>query len=353
MLGSIFYHKDAVMLSLRDAWPGLFLVLLLSIAAMLIAQGFGLARYGFSPLTLAIVLGTLLGNLRPRLTSGACLPGLRFTQKSILRAGVALYGFNLSFQQIALVGSAGIGIDLLMVCSTLLIGWWVGTRVLGLDRETALLTSAGSAICGAAAIVATVPALQADEGKIREKAATAVATVVLFGTIAMVLYPLLFAWIGGSRSSFGIYIGSTVHEVAQVVAVGNMLGDEAAHTAVIVKMIRVMLLVPFLLIVSAWFRTAGKQRGGIAIPWFAVIFVVFAGINSLQVLPVMMVQVLRQAGIFFLVAAMGALGLDTTFSRLRQTGTRPFILGLLLFVHLVLTGGLINYWWSSIMTACT
>ncbi|MDR3410200.1 MAG: YeiH family protein [Formivibrio sp.] len=332
------------MLTLRNISPGMMLVLLLTISSTFLVQQAGLARYGISPLTLAIVLGAIFGNVLPQLTLGDRQLGLRFAQKNLLRAGVALYGFNLSLQQIAQVGSTGIVVDLFMVCSTLCIGWFVGTRLLGLDRETTMLTTAGSAICGAAAIVATVPMLHADEEQIVEKTSSAVATVVLFGTLAIFIYPALYAWIGGSKATFGIYIGSTVHEVAQVVAIGNIVGGDAARTAVIVKMIRVMLLVPFLLSTGALFRGSGKQREAITIPWFAVIFVIFAGINSLHVLPEILVTLLRQTGIVFLTAAMGALGLETTFVRLRKTGSRTFLLGLCLFVHLVVTGGLINRW---------
>jgi uncharacterized integral membrane protein (TIGR00698 family) len=319
------------------------LVFLLTSTAMLLVQQFGLARYGLSPLTLAIVFGAALGNFVPHLSAGSRQAGLHLTQKTILRAGVALYGFNLSFQQIVEVGSAGIGIDLLMVCSTLLLGWFVGTRLLGMDRDTVLLTAAGSAICGAAAVIATVPILPPEDEKIVDKTATAVATVVLFGTLAMFIYPLLYAWIGGSRTGFGIYIGSTVHEVAQVVAIGNILGEDVAGTAVIVKMIRVMLLVPFLLAASAMFRREGGRRSAITVPWFALVFVVFAGINSLHFLPESTVHLLREIGLICLTAAMGALGLDTTFARVRQTGVRSLLLGAILFAHLVLTGGAIGY----------
>src|SRR5690606_34311142 len=132
--------------------------------------------------------------------------------------------------------------DVLMVAMVMLIGYQIGTRMLGLDRETALLTCAGSAICGAAAVLAT-------EATIRARAsstAMAVATVVLFGSLAMFIYPLLYPLTGFAEQLFGAYIGATVHEVAQIVAVGGAVGPDALDTAVIVKLVRVMLLVPFL-----------------------------------------------------------------------------------------------------------
>lgn len=328
--------------------PGLALVLAISGTAYGLAQGAGLVRYGASSLTLAIVVGAFLGNLLPGLGRGACRPGLAVAQKRFLRTGVALYGFNLSLQQILQVGSSGLLADLLLVSSTLAAGWFLGTRLLGLDRETVLLTSAGSAICGAAAVVATAPVLRLDEEQMAEKSAVAVATVVLFGTLAMFLYPLLYAWIGAGRLDFGIYVGSTVHEVAQVVAIGNVLGDEVAHSAVIVKMIRVMLLVPFLLLLGTVVAGKGagtdaKKRGPISVPWFAVMFVLLAGVNSLSLLPETLVAALRLLGTLLLTAAMAALGLETTLVRMGRAGLRPLLLGAGLFAHLLLVGGLINW----------
>lgn len=328
----------------RTVVPGLLPILALSVSAFLLAQT-GLGKHGLSVLTLAIVLGVLVGNLFPAIAHNRFEAGVGLAQKRFLRVGVALYGFNLSVQQIAQLGVPGFGVDVLMVCSTLGLGWIIGRYVLGMDRETTLLTAAGSAICGAAAVVATVPVLDDKDNKVADKAASAVATVVLFGSLAMLVYPLLYAWMGGSRADFGIYVGSTVHEVAQVVAIGSSISDETAHAAVIAKMIRVMLLVPFLLASSALFRSedAAKKRA-ITIPWFAVMFVVFAGVNSTHYLPDALTLMLRQAGTWLLTAAMVALGLKTTIAQMRSGGLRPFLLGLCLFAHLILTGHLINAW---------
>lgn len=321
----------------------------LGIAATMAVDTLGLARFGVSALTLAIVAGALLGNSIGALarSSGSWHPGVRFAQRHLLRAGVALYGFNLSLQQIAEVGSHGIWIDVLMVMSTLGLGWFVGTRVLGLDRETTLLTAAGSAICGAAAVVATAPVLKMDERREADSTAAAVATVILYGTAAIFIYPLLHALPFGAQSNFGTYIGSTVHEVAQVVAIGNLLGDDTERAAVIVKMIRVILLVPFLLAIGSMFRRRGEDREArahkLTIPWFALIFIAFAGINSLQCLPEAVVTGLRTAGIFCLTLAMAALGIDTNLSRLRQSGPKVFALGAVLFLHLIVVGGLVNF----------
>jgi uncharacterized integral membrane protein (TIGR00698 family) len=331
-------------MSLTRFLPGLGLMALIVALASIGASRPELNALGASPLTLAIILGTLLGNLRPTLAHGRWQPGLRFAQKFLLRAGVALYGFNLSLQQIVETGRSGFLIDALMLCSTLAIGYFVGTRWLRMGRASALLIAAGSAICGAAAIVATVSVLRMDEKESVKEAATAVATVVLFGTAAMFLYPLIFAWLGTNRWLFGIFIGSTVHEVAQVVAIGNAIGGEAAHNAVIVKMIRVLMLVPFLLGLSLWQargETSNETRK-ITFPWFVLIFVLCVAINSLFALPGDLLLFLRQAGIISLSFAMAAFGMETTLTLIRQAGLKPLLLGAILFVYLVIVGGWVN-----------
>ena len=182
-----------------------------------------------------------------------------------------------------------------------------------------------------------------------EKSTVAVATVVLFGTLAMILYPVIYAWVGGGHFDFGIFVGSTVHEVAQVVAIGSTLGGDIAGNAVIAKMIRVMLLVPFLLTLGLVLRGRGvsgaenKPQAKLPIPWFALAFVAMAGVNSLQILPAQVVDALRMAGMLLLTAAMASLGIDTTLARMRQASIQPLLLGGGLFLHLIIIGGLVNW----------
>ena len=325
--------------------PGLFVILAITACSFGLAQIGIVQHYGLGPLTLAILFGALLGNARPTLGSASLRPGLQFVQRHGLRAGVALYGFNLSAQQIVEVGARGVLIDLLVVISTLALGWFVGRHLLGMDRETVVLASAGSAICGAAAVLATTPMLNQEEDRVAAKSAVAVATVVLFGTLAMFLYPVIYAWIGSRYFDFGIYIGSTVHEVAQVVAISGTLGENIEHTAVIAKMIRVLLLVPALLTLG-WLLTDKQdenRRQMPPIPWFAIAFIVLAGVNSLHIVPEALVVQLRLICTLLLTAAMAALGIDTTFLRMRQAGLRPIILGSTLFLHLIFVGGLFNW----------
>jgi len=307
-----------------------------------------LQAHGISALTLAIVVGIALGNtvygpLAPRATAGVGL-----SKATLLRAGIVLYGLRLTLQDIGQVGVAGVAIDALVLCSTFALAWWLGCRVLGLERNTALLIGAGSSICGAAAVMATEPVVRGRA----EQVAVAVATVVVFGTLAMFLYPLLYQWGVGAgwmpldEAGFGVFTGSTVHEVAQVVAAGRAVSQPAADAAVIAKMVRVMMLAPFLVGLSALLargRPAGTgPRAKIAVPWFAFGFIAMVGFNSLQLLPAQLAAALIDLDTALLAMAMAALGLTTHVSALRQAGTRPLLLAVLLFAWLLGGGLLIN-----------
>jgi uncharacterized integral membrane protein (TIGR00698 family) len=332
---------------LKDAahrlWPGISIVVVISALAFLLARVPALAALGLSALTIAIVVGALLGNVAHRaLANPAAQPGFQFAQKTLLRAGVALYGLNLSLQQILEVGPAAIAADLFVVTSTIFVGWWVGFRWLKMDRDTVLLASAGSGICGAAAVVATESVL----GAAPHKTSAAVGQVVLFGSLAMLVYPLLFGVLGIARAPFGIYVGSTVHEVAQVVTIGKTIGGATAENAVIVKMIRVMMLAPFLIVLGRFApreTPLAKTTWAPRLPAFAIAFIVIAIVHPYLGLPADVLASLRTLDIVLLAAAMAALGLDTTIAKLRLAGRNALILGTILFGYLVVGGGIANW----------
>ncbi|WP_134482077.1 putative sulfate exporter family transporter, partial [Pseudomonas aeruginosa] len=175
-----------------------------------------------------------------------------------------------------------------------------------------------------------------------------------FGTLGIFLYPALFQldqdWglLPRDPGTWGVYIGATVHEVAQVVAAGRSIGIEAADTAVIAKMVRVMMLAPFLILLSAWLardKAHRRQHSGatkITIPWFAVGFVLVAGLNSLVSLPPALVSHVNDLDTFLLAMAMAGLGLGTHLSAIRRAGLKPLLLAALLFAWLVLGGGLLT-----------
>lgn len=328
--------------------PGLLLCLLLGTAAIALGKLAWLSTHGFSALTVAIVLGMVVGNAVYRRLAASAATGVTFSKQMLLRAGIVLYGLRLTLQDIGHVGAAGLLIDALVLCSTFGLGWLVGTRVFKLDRTTAMLVGAGSAICGAAAVLATEPVLKAHA----EKVAVAISTVVVFGTFAIFIYPALYAlnlhWgvIAPGADAFGIYAGSTIHEVAQVVAAGRNIGTQTADIAVIAKMVRVMLLAPFLIALSAWLARDARDSLGakpaLSIPWFAFIFIAVVIAHSCIDLPAVWVAQANDVDTLLLAMAMAALGLTTHVSAIRQAGLKPLLLGALLFAWLIVGGAFIN-----------
>lgn len=330
--------------------PGLLLSAAIGLVGVELAQVPALQTHGLSALTAAIVTGMLLGNtLYPRIAPWTGT-GVAVSRQSLLRLGVVLYGFRLTLQDVHHVGGAGVVIDLFMVASTFVLAYQIGTRVLLLDQTTAMLVGAGSAICGAAAVLATEPVVR---GK-AEQVSIAVAGVVILGTVSIFLYPLLgelnTLWhvIPGGEAGFGVYIGSTVHEVAQVVAASRQVGPEAAGTAVIAKMVRVLMLAPFLVVLAGWCRARGTadaaMRGSFAaVPPFAFAFIGVVLFNSIGVLSPALLAHIGQLDTFLLAMAMGALGLATHFGTLKRAGGGPMMLALLLFAWLVIGGAAVNH----------
>jgi len=324
-------------------WLGLALSATIALLAMIAAGVPAVQHYGLSALTLAIVLGMVAGNtFFPRVATRTAV-GVNFAKSTLLRLGIILFGLRITFRDIAAVGWTGLIIDALMVAATFVIAVQLGTRVFRLDRQTSMLIGAGSAICGAAAVMATEPVVRGEPYKV----SVAVATVVVFGTLAMFAYPALYPLLGLSEHAYGVFAGSTVHEVAQVVAAGRGVSEAAATTAVIEKMLRVMLLAPFLMALSG--LEEHPNRGGrpaarapIVIPWFAVLFIVTSLVNSLHLLPASAVAGLTELDTLLLATAMAGLGLHTQVGAVRRAGVRPLLLAASLFVFLVLGGYAIN-----------
>ncbi len=334
-------------------FPGLLLCAVLAIGGMILGQNEWMQAHGFSALSLSIVLGIVVGNtVYPHFAAMSGV-GVHFSKQNLLRIGVVMYGLRLTVQDIGQVGIAGIITDTVVLCSTFALACYIGIKWLGMDSKTVMLIGAGSSICGAAAVMATEPVVRARA----EQVTVAVATVVVFGTLAIFLYPALFKlnqdWhvLPSGVDQFGIYAGSTIHEVAQVVAAARSVGTHAADTAVIAKMVRVMMLAPFLILLSLWLSKKESKNNAqmitapkFAIPWFAFAFVGVVLFNSLQLLPSATQPVTTQIDTILLAMAMAALGLSTHISSIRKAGFKPLLLALILFAWLVMGGALINRW---------
>ena len=341
---------------------GILLIALFSFAAFYIAEIPFVKSLSFSPLIVGIILGMLYANsLRNKLPE-TWVPGIKFCTKQILRAGIVLYGFRLTLTQVAAVGLPAVVIDTIIVAGTIFLGLWLG-KLLKMDKDTSLMTATGSAICGAAAVLGAEPVVKC-EG---HKTAIAVSTVVIFGTISMFLYPILYR--AGMLDALGdtgvaIYTGSTLHEVAHVAGAGNAMDPTdtlgIAGTATITKMIRVMMLAPVLVIMS--FALAGRkkattegdttQKSKITIPWFAFGFIGIICLNSLlqylfgvdSVKEIPLNGVIEYIDTFMLTMAMTALGTDTSMEKFKQAGAKPFLMAGLLYIWLLGGGYLLTKW---------
>lgn len=323
--------------------------------ALVLADHPAVSQYGLSALTLAMCAGMVAANTMPKHWLTPLAPGMQFARHHLLRLGVALYGLRLTFGAIAALGLGGVVVPLVMLVATLLFGTWVGSSFFGLSRREAILVSAGSAVCGAAAAIAVSSVVRTDD----KQTAVAVATVVLFGTVGMLLYPWLYElatqhWhLTVTERAFGIFTGATLHEVAQVIASGKMVSDATADAAVVAKMVRVLALGPLLLIMALWPRASGGEAGSgrrnwrallKSVPWFALGFVAVMALNSAGMVPGEWKPSLVAFDNWLLACAMLAIGLHTRIGDLLRAGRKPLALAAVLFVFLMVVGALLCAW---------
>ena len=338
---------------------GILFVAIFAAGATYIAGLGPVHALGLSPLVIGIVMGIFYANTLHNKLPPAWETGITFSGKKILRFAIVLYGFRITFQQIMDVGMEGFLVSLIMLSTTFLLGTWLGTKVFGMEKDTSMLTASGASVCGAAAVLATEPVLKA-EG---HKTAIAVSMVVLFGTISMFLYPVLYTaiiepaqgFLHMTPSQFGIYVGGTIHEVAQVVAVPASIPNALevmANNAVIVKMTRVIMIAPMLIVLGLYLSYSAKKEGGesaavkLVIPWFAVYFIGVAAFNSLPFMQTegikAIVTNINIVDTFLLTMAMTALGMGTRFAKFKGLGLAPIYTALGMFIWLVVGGFVIT-----------
>lgn len=334
---------------------GIIFVAIFAAAATMIADISAIKALGISPLVIGIVLGIFYANTLHNHVPSAWGTGITFSGKKILRFAIVFYGFNITFQEMLQVGMSGFMVSLIMLATTFILGSYLGHKIFKMDKDTSMLTASGASVCGAAAVLATEPVLKA-EG---HKTAVAVSMVVLFGTISMFLYPVLYSaiiepatgFLHMTTQEFGIYVGGTIHEVAQVVAVPASIPgapEDMAHSAVIVKMTRVIMIAPMLILLGIYLSMSAKKTGSAAggvklvIPWFAVYFIGMAGFNSLHLVPVNIVDVIKEIDTFLLTMAMTALGMGTIFSKFKGLGLAPLYTAGAMFIWLVVGGFIVT-----------
>ena len=297
----------------------------------------------FSSLILAILIGIAFHNLVR--TPVVALPGVKFSMRRILRLSIILYGLQLTAAQVASVGIQGFLAVSFVLLATFLFTKKVG-QLMGVDHKLAELVAAGTSVCGAAAVVATNTVTDGSE----EDVAYGVACVTVYGTIAMFLYPLLPDLLHLNPRAFGLWSGSSIHEVAQVVAASMQNGQVSGEFGLIAKLTRVALLAPLVLSLgflrSRGSASHGGARGSAPLPWFVFGFLAMVAVNSLFTIPAEWKQPLIAVTPFLLSMATAAMGLETDIRKLKAKGLRPLLLGgvasvfisllALLMVHTVL-----------------
>jgi len=293
-----------------------------------------------SALLLVILLGMAWKSLLPE--PPATLPGIRMAQRPILRWAVAGLGFRLGIGELWRIGGPALIVVVVSTGATLAFGWWVARR-LGVPEKLGILLGVGSSICGASAVVAADSVVQGE----RRDAAVALGIITLLGTVGIVLYPLLAHALGMSEFIYGVWAGASLHEMAQVVAAGFGVSDEAARVATVVKLARISLLAPVVLYLG-WSRRHRHLEAGQAkvapVPWFLVLFVVFAAINSTGRIPARWLDAIRRADLWLLCVGMAGVGLQTGFSDLRSAGSRAILAGVLQWAFLAAIAAGLAIW---------
>lgn len=329
----------------QPIWPGIALAM----GASVLATGVNAVVPAASALLLAIIAGIVLGNATQVVDAPAVAPGLAVASKRLLRLGIVLLGFNLSLSEVVALGPGG----LLLVVTVVLVGYGTAQvvgRWLGIRRSARTLIGAGVSVCGAAAVAGV-------EGVVRdrrdEEVVTALALVVVFGTLMIPLLPALASLAGFGPEQAGLWIGASTHEVAQVVAGAGIIGADALAVAVVVKLARVVMLAPMVALLSWDTRRAmkrnpnpelvdvpaGKSRDeDVApasttrakmpplVPLFVMGFLAAAAIRTTGVLPTAILDVASFLQTVLLAAAMFALGCGIRVATLREVGGRPVAL---------------------------
>lgn len=278
------------------------------------------------------VFGILLGLLASSFHRPAsCEAGIRFTGKKILQYSIILLGFEMNLFHVLDIGEQSFSVMICTLSTAFAIAYGVG-KLLHLDVKTTVLIGAGTAICGGSAIAAVAPVIDAKDKDI----AFSISTIFLFNVIAVFLFPFLGHIFGLTDTGFGMWAGTAINDTSSVVAAGYSYSNDAGSLATIVKLTRALMIVPvcvfFALLMAHRSRKGSGEQGTFQMarifPWFILWFVVASIVNTTGYMPVSLSHFLGNAGKFFIIVAMSAIGLNTNLRALICNGLRPIALGL-------------------------
>lgn len=301
----------------RVVYPGVLAAVTIALAATWLSQ-----HYNAPVMLYGLLIGMAFHFLHEE---GRCVAGIEFSSKAILRLGVALLGVRVTAEQIMSLGPAPILIVIVGVISTIAIGLTVAPR-LGRSKAFGVLSGGAVAICGASAALAIASVLPKSKDSERDTILTVV-TVTALSTVAMILYPLVAVRIGLTETQSGVFLGGTIHDVAQVVGAGYSISPAAGDIATYVKLLRVAMLAPVVFAISVVVaRSAGASAGKGKIPappLFLLGFAALVAVNSLGLLPKPVVGGVSSLSSWCLVTAIAALGMKTSFKDVAAVGWRP------------------------------
>ncbi|MFM7001915.1 MAG: YeiH family protein [Limnohabitans sp.] len=339
---NVLYARCAVL------WPGLAMSAVVAVAALFLAE-----HYGAPVMLFALLLGMAVNFLSD---DDRCKPGIEFVARQVLRCGVALLGLKITIAQVQSLGWQPVLMVVLAVTFTVCVGvamaWWMGFRTF-----FGFLSGGAVGICGASAALAIAAAFPNHPQKDRATLFVVISVSTL-STLAMVMYPMLVRWAGLDPVQAGIFLGGTIHDVAQVVGAGYSMGQQTGDAATVIKLMRVAMLVPVIM-VAAWLSRIAQSRPSVEtvsldhphgnrpplLPWFIVVFVLLVLVNSLWGLPKEIVGAGNELSRVFLVGAMAAISMKTHLKDILSVGWKPVLLMLIetLVLALFVYGFLVFY----------
>ncbi|MER9337727.1 YeiH family protein [Mesorhizobium sp. M0293] len=307
--------------------PGVVLVAMITAVAFSARNVSGFAL--FSPMILAVVAGMIYSNVLG--TPVHAKAGIAFSQRRLLRFAIVLLGFQLTLGQVVSIGAGGVGIVAATLGATFVFTITLG-RLIGVDAKLAQLIAAGTSICGASAIVATNIVTDARD----EDVTYAVASITLFGTVAMLGFPLMAPMLGLDQHAFGLWAGASIHEVAQVIGAGFQNGTQSGEIATVAKLTRVAMLAPMVIALGLMARrkSSGQAAARPPMPWFVAAFIAVVALNSLVTVPAEVKSAMALATTIMLTMGLAAMGLQADISQLRSRGMRPLALAFSAFLFI-------------------
>lgn len=301
---------------LHAIYPGVLVALTIGLAATFLSD-----HYGAPVMLFALLIGMAFHFLHEE---GRCVAGIEFASRSVLRLGVALLGVRITFDQIAGLGLAPVAMVVVGVTTTICFGLLLA-QTLKLSRVFGVLSGGAVAICGVAAALAIASVLPRNAQSERDTILTVVSVTAL-STLAMIFYPMIVAALGFDHRHAGVFLGGTIHDVAQVVGAGYMISPETGDVATYVKMLRVAMLLPVvfaIVFVVSRVTPGGERRAATLVPTFLIGFAALVAVNSTGVIPKEVAQAVSDVSRWCLVTAIAALGMKTSFKDLIAVGWRP------------------------------